>query len=68
MAERLTDPRTGPNPDAPGSDRGAKGSMPNPSVEAEWGAGIIPAKARPVPAPQPEASAGAPDGAAITPS
>ncbi len=47
---------------APGGDRGAKGSMPNPGVEGEAGAGTIPQRDRPVPAPQPDGSAGAPEG------
>jgi hypothetical protein len=53
------------NSSAPGSDRGAKGSMPNPGVEGEEAAGTISARHRPVPAPQPEASAGAPEGEPI---
>ncbi len=40
---------------------GTKGSMPNPGTEGE--AGAMPAAGEhPAPAPQPEASAGAPDG------
>jgi hypothetical protein len=43
---------------------GTRGSMPNPSPEGE--AGAMPAAGeRPALAPQPEASAGAPDGATI---
>jgi hypothetical protein len=36
---------------------GAIGNMPTPRVGAEW----VPARDLPIPAPQPDASAGAPD-------
>jgi hypothetical protein len=59
--------RPSPQPTPPsegvGGDRGAKGSLPTPDVEGEWGAGTIPPNRRPIPAPQPEASDGSPEGA-----
>jgi hypothetical protein len=70
MAKGFSDRAEAVKPSPPaaediGRDRGAKGSMPTPDPEGEWGAGTIPQRDRPVPAPQPDASAGAPEGASL---